>query len=386
MIFTKIGKEKQIEVCRDDSMKVKIGDLTSIRTGKLDANASSEDGQYPFFTCSKEPLRISTYSYDCECVLVAGNGDLNVKYYKGKFDAYQRTYIIEDNSNGRLFMPYLYYFMDGYVEELRRQAIGGVIKYIKLDNLTEALIELPSMEQQKKIVERLDKSRSILDIRQQLLNELDYLIKARFVEMFGDSKTNDKEWKVKFLQDILEEGSSVTYGIVQTGDDMEEGVPVFRPIDIAGGHIPHLDELKCTAKEISDKYKRTLLKGYELLITVRGSVGETFQVTDEFVNCNVGRNIVPLRFNTNVVRYKFMEHYFEQRGTKEILASMTKGIALQGLNMSEFREIYVIIPPLKLQDEFCEFAIQVDKSKVAVQKVLDETQLLFDALMQKYFG
>ena len=80
--------------------KVRVSDLTKIRTGKLDANASSEDGKYPFFTCSKEPLRISTYTYDCECVLVAGNGDLNVKYYNGKFDAYQRTYIIEDNSNG----------------------------------------------------------------------------------------------------------------------------------------------------------------------------------------------------------------------------------------------------------------------------------------------
>ena len=62
-------------------MKVKIGELTKIKTGKLDANAASEDGQYPFFTCSREPLKISTYSYDCECVLVAGNGDLNVKLY-----------------------------------------------------------------------------------------------------------------------------------------------------------------------------------------------------------------------------------------------------------------------------------------------------------------
>ena len=83
-------------------MKVKIGDLTKIKTGKLDANVSSEDGKYPFFTCSKEPLKISTYSYDCECVLVAGNGDLNVKYYNGKFDAYQRTYIIEANGSGKV--------------------------------------------------------------------------------------------------------------------------------------------------------------------------------------------------------------------------------------------------------------------------------------------
>ena len=83
-------------------MKVRLGDLTQIKTGKLDANASSSDGEYPFFTCSKEPLKIATYSYDCECVLVAGNGDLNVKYYNGKFDAYQRTYIIEGNGDGRL--------------------------------------------------------------------------------------------------------------------------------------------------------------------------------------------------------------------------------------------------------------------------------------------
>ena len=146
-------------------MKVKIGDLTKIRTGKLDANASSEDGQYPFFTCSREPLKISSYSYDCECVLVAGNGDLNVKYYNGKFDAYQRTYIIEDNSDGKLYMPYLYYFMEGYIEELRKQAIGGVIKYIKLGNLTDALIELPSFNKQKEVVNILEKSKKIIDLQ-----------------------------------------------------------------------------------------------------------------------------------------------------------------------------------------------------------------------------
>ncbi len=144
-------------------MKVKIGDLTKIRTGQLDANASSQDGQYPFFTCSKEPLKISTYSYECECVLVAGNGDLNVKYYKGKFDAYQRTYIIEDNGSGKLYMPYLYYFMEDYVKELRKQSIGGVIKYIKLGNLTDALMELPSIYEQKAIVEILEKVKNIVE-------------------------------------------------------------------------------------------------------------------------------------------------------------------------------------------------------------------------------
>ena len=167
-------------------MKVKIGDLTNIKTGKLDANASSEDGQYPFFTCSREPLKISTYSYDCECVLVAGNGDLNVKYYKGKFDAYQRTYIMEDNGSGKLYIPYLYYFMEAYIDELRKQAIGGVIKYIKLGNIADAMIELPSIDNQKFIVDILGKVKEILDKRNAEISALDALIKARFVEMFGD--------------------------------------------------------------------------------------------------------------------------------------------------------------------------------------------------------
>ena len=93
----------------------KLGDYVKIRTGKLDANASSEDGSYPFFTCSIEPLKISSYSYDCECCLVAGNGDLNVKYYNGKFDAYQRTYIIESLNKEKLDVMYLYFFLSSYI-------------------------------------------------------------------------------------------------------------------------------------------------------------------------------------------------------------------------------------------------------------------------------
>ena len=84
----------------------RLGDYVSIKTGKLDDNASSENGQYPFFTCSVEPLKIDSYHYDCECVLVAGNGDLNVKYYNGKFDAYQRTYIIESNNKTVLLVTH----------------------------------------------------------------------------------------------------------------------------------------------------------------------------------------------------------------------------------------------------------------------------------------
>jgi len=123
----------------------RMGDLTLIQTGKLDANASSPDGEYPFFTCAKDPLRIDRFAYDCECVLLAGNGNFDVNYYSGKFDAYQRTYIIEPVSNQHLSVPYLFMFMQRYSVQLREISIGGVIQYIKIGFLTDALLPIPPL-------------------------------------------------------------------------------------------------------------------------------------------------------------------------------------------------------------------------------------------------
>ena len=175
----------------------KLGDYVKIKTGKLDANASSEDGEYPFFTCSIEPLKISSYSYDCECCLVAENGDLNVKYYNGKFDAYQRTYIIESLDKEKLDVMYLYFFLSSYIEVLRKQSIGGVIKYIKLGNLTDALIPIPELSKQKEICQNLIKAKKILSSNENLLSKYDTLIKSRFIEMFGDLANNTKKWIIK---------------------------------------------------------------------------------------------------------------------------------------------------------------------------------------------
>lgn len=141
-----------------EGKKYNLGDLTRIRTGKLDANANVAEGEYPFFTCSKEPLRIDSYSYDCECVLVAGNGELNAKYYNGKFDAYQRTYIIESKDKTLIKVPYIYRFLVNYVSELQEQAIGGIIKYIKMENLTNAQIIVPSVKEQDNLISFINQS------------------------------------------------------------------------------------------------------------------------------------------------------------------------------------------------------------------------------------
>ena len=131
-----------------ETKPLRMGKLTRIRTGKLDANAADEDGEYPFFTCAVNTLRINDAAYDAKAVLVAGNGDLNVKYYEGKFNAYQRTYVIESENESTLHPRFLHIFLDLYVSELRKQAIGGVIKYIKLPYLKDAMVQLPDPESQ----------------------------------------------------------------------------------------------------------------------------------------------------------------------------------------------------------------------------------------------
>ena len=366
-------------------MKVKLGELTKIRTGKLDANASSPDGEYPFFTCSKEPLKISSYSYDCECVLVAGNGDLNVKYYNGKFDAYQRTYIIEDNSNGRLYLPYLYYFMNGYVEELRKLSIGGVIKYIKLRNLTDALIELPDIETQKYIVSILSKIKELIDSRYQELKILENLIKARFVEMFGNPATPGDKFKTCKLGEVADVKSSHR---VFTTEFVDEGVPFYRGTEIgvlASGQRPedpYRISMEHYLKIASDDSKP--IRG-DLLLPSICNKGQVWMVdTDEPFYYKDGR-VLCISPNRSVFDPRYLQLYMKMR-TEAEYPKLGSGSTFAEFKIFQLKKLEIDIPPMDLQNQFADFVAQIDKSKATVQKALDETQLLFDSLMQKYFG
>ena len=342
-------------------MKVKLGDLTKIRTGKLDANAASENGKYPFFTCSKEPLRISTYSYDCECVLVAGNGDLNAKYYNGKFDAYQRTYIIESNSDRRLYLPYLYYFMTRYIQDLRRLSIGGVIKYIKLGNLTDAEISLPDIEKQKVACKKLEKVKNIIDKKESQLFYLDNLIKARFVEMFGD-----KDFEKKPFKDVCEElfaGGDVKRDRTVKDADSNHSYPVFTNGEKDGGLYGYTDVARVTKPSIT--------------ISGRGTIGFCLVRAEPFYPAI--RLIVAIP-KENLVTPSYLKYFIDSKDYSG------RGASIPQLTIPMIKDEPVPIPPIKIQKEFESIVTQVDKSKFAVQKSLEKTQLLFDSLMQEYFG
>jgi type I restriction enzyme S subunit len=145
----------QVEIGED----VALGELVDIKTGKLDANAAVEDGEYPFFTCSRETYAINNYAFDCEAVLLAGNnavGDFNVKHYVGKFNAYQRTYVITINSKRRAISRYLYFQLQKNLKKFKSQSVGTGTKFLKLGMIKDMVIPLPTISEQKRMVNQLD--------------------------------------------------------------------------------------------------------------------------------------------------------------------------------------------------------------------------------------
>ncbi|MBD5144752.1 MAG: restriction endonuclease subunit S [Ruminococcus sp.] len=363
----------------------KLGQFVKIKTGKLDANASSENGEYPFFTCAVEPLHIDTYSYDCECVLVAGNGDLNVKYYNGKFDAYQRTYIIESKDKSILSIPYLYFFLDKYVETLRSQSIGGVIKYIKLGNLTEADLPVPSLYCQQEIVSNLKKSTRLIDLCNAILEKLDLLVKARFVEMFGNIATEKYRYETKKLGDVAFVGSSHR---VFTTEFVEKGIPFYRGTEIgelANGFTPK------DPYYISEEHYKILSndetkpKYGDLLMPSICNKGQVWMVdTEEPFYYKDGR-VLCISANRNIYNTRYLQHFLRKK-TEIEYSKIGSGSTFAEFKIFQLKNIDVLTPPIELQNQFADFVEQTDKSKSAVKQVLEKAETLKKALMQEYFG
>jgi type I restriction enzyme S subunit len=175
-----------------DAEKALLGDLVDIRTGKLDANAAVEGGQFPFFTCSRDIYAIDHHAFDCEAILLAGNnavGDFNVKHYKGKFNAYQRTYVITVNESSRILYRFLYFQMLKSLHQFKLQSVGAGTKFIKLGMIKGMQIALPSLSEQERIGSLLDSLRSETDrlaaLYQQKLAALDELKKSLLARAFA---------------------------------------------------------------------------------------------------------------------------------------------------------------------------------------------------------
>jgi len=360
----------------------RLGDHVRIRTGKLDANASSPNGEFPFFTCSKDPLRIASFSYDCECVLVAGNGDLNVKYYAGKFDAYQRTYIIESADEETLCVPYLFQFMSVYVEQLRSMSVGGVIQYIKMGFLTEAKIPLPPLAEQRRIAEVLDRAEALRAKRRAALAQLNSLTQSLFLDLFGDPATNPKGWPVRQIGDLLE---SASYGTSEKSGS-EGQFPVLRM-----NNITRTGDMDFTDLKFMDLpqvlYDRYLVQTGDVLFNRTNSaelVGKT----------GIYRKTKPMAYAGYLVRLRmneennpeYLARFLNLDYSKRMLRGMCKSIiGMANINASEIQKMKIPQPPLPLQREFARRVTAVETLKAAHRASLTELDALFATLQHRAF-
>lgn len=278
----------------------------------------------------------------------------------------------------RAYTRFLYYYLKNI--NIPNTGYNRHFKYLK-----EVLFVLPPLETQKKIVEVLDKVQALIDARKEQIRLMDELVKSRFIEMFGDPVVNEKKWKVKKLHELVTPGCTISYGIVQTGDNQSIGVPVFRPIDIVN-NVPELNKLKKTTEEISGKYKKTILQGRELLITVRANIGDTYIADERFKGCNVGRGIVPIRTDEKKIGLEFLKYQLDNERVKNDMKSKAKGITLIQLNMEDLRNINLILPNISIQKEYVDFAKKAEGRRMELQTNLNELIITQQALMQQYFG
>ena len=360
--------------------KVKLGQLTNIKTGRLDVNAENPNGKYPFFTCSKNHTYIDEYAFDGESVLVAGNGDLNVKYYNGKFNAYQRTYVIQANEN--LNGKFLYYFLDSYVEKLREQSIGGVIKYIKLGNLTDAEIPLPNLATQQRIAAILDQADAIIQNNRAIVQKYDALTQSLFLDMFGDPVKNEKRWEMKTLKDL---GTSrlgkMLDGKKIIGNNLK---PYLRNSNVQWFRFELNDLLKMDFDE-KDKVEFSLKVG-DILMCEGGEIGRCAIWKDEIEDCYFQKAIHRIRLNNKYVLPEYFVYMFKNIADNGGLDEFKSAATISHLTGEKLKKMRMPIPPIEIQNQFAELVAMIEAQKEQAQLELAKSEELFQSLLQRAFN
>ncbi|MBQ6610149.1 MAG: restriction endonuclease subunit S [Oscillospiraceae bacterium] len=278
---------------------------------------------------------------------------------------------------------YFMYAVQHKLKEMESKAHGATMKHIVKKDFDDMAVPFPALERQVEIASTLSKVANIIDMHQQQLSALDDLIKARFVEMFGD-ETNPYQWPVVNVEDV----ASVSVGVVikptQYYTDAEHGVKAFRSLNIGAGTIKDSDWVYFS-HEGNDKNSKSQLRENDLLIVRSGAPGTACVVPKIYEGCNA-IDIIIARPETDKVNPHFLCTFTNLPHGKRQIDEGTGGAAQQHFNVGKYNKLQLMLPPLEQQNEFVSFLAQIDKSKSVIQKSLDETQVLFDSLMQKYFG
>jgi len=352
-----------------------------------------EDGDYPYYGANGIQDYVADYIFDDELVLLAEDGgnfgskDRPIAYrVSGKCWVNNHAHVLKPKAGidvDYLCYSLMFYKVDGMVNGATRQKLTQAA-------MRKMQIPLRSMKEQVHIVDELNRIVKIKEQRQKELTLLDDLIKARFVELFGDPQINPLDWDVVNISEVV--GGKVSNGFFAKRDDyVDDGnVSVLGVANIVNRMYSKIDELPKTNADTKDIEKYEVKYGDMLFCRsslVAEGIGKASIIPENLqekvlFECHVIR--LPLDLSKCVPEFmqvlSTMDYFRNQVIAQSKTATMTT-IGQDGILKTD-----IILPPIEKQRAFYEFVKQVDKSKVAVQKALDEAQLLFDSLMQKYFG
>ena len=380
------GKEKQIHkfVFVAGFMRVRLGDVCEKGSSNLkQSDVIDKNGEYEIYGASGLIGNVDFFHQEKPYIAVVKDGA-----------GIGRTMLLPEKTsvigtmqyilpNEKVIPKYLYYVIR-YMH-LEKYFTGATIPHIYFKDYKREEFNLCDLSEQEKIVSTLSKIEKIITHRKQQLEKLDLLVKARFVEMFGDVATSDYKYPTKKLGDVANVGSSHR---VFTKEFVETGIPFYRGTEI--GELANGIQPKEPFYISEEHYKKiaddeTRPKKGDLLMPSICNKGQVWRVdTDEPFYYKDGR-VLCVSADRKIYNTIFLQFFMREKTIIEY-PKIGSGSTFAEFKIFLLKDIDVLTPPLDLQTQFADFVKQVDKSRVAVQKALDETQLLFDSLMQEYFG
>ena len=264
---------------------------------------------------------------------------------------------------------------------------GTALKRIILKGLRKIPMEVPKLEEQYQRVELLNSLKQIIKQRKAEIQKLDDLIKARFVEMFGDIKTNTYGWQKYLLEQLTIKITDGEHGTVPRVNE-GEGYLYFMARNITKEGLIDLSETSYVPVDVHQKiYKRCNPEaGDILLVCVGATVGKSALVTEKMGEFSMARSVALIKPDKEKINSLFLLNLLRSDAIQNNISNCVHAAAQAGLYTNMIKNLDAFVPPIELQNQFADFVKQVDKLKLQVQKSLDETQLLFDSLMQQYFG
>ena len=320
-------------------------------------------------------------------VLISWSASLGVYIWnRGKALLNQHIFKV-DFDKAEIDKNYFVYAVRRKLDEMVSKTHGATMKHIIKKDFDATLIPYPSLERQAEISNNLDKVSRIISAREAELQKLDELIKARFVELFGNPVINDKGWNTDFCKKLM---SKIGSGATPKGGResyCDEGISLIRSMNVYNNRFEYKDLAHITDEQAEQLDNVTIEKSDVLLNITGASVARCCVVPDDLLPARVNQHVSIIRCKESLLP-EFVCSMFTEDNYQRLLWNIATagGATREAITKQQIEELQLIVPPIDLQKQFMEFVKQVDKSKVAVQKSLDETQKLFDSLMQEYFG